>query len=40
MELTHFEENGRAVMVDVSGKEETEREAEAVGKNPCEQRGI
>ena len=32
MELTHFEENGRAVMVDVSGKEETEREAEAVGK--------
>lgn len=32
MELTHFEENGRAVMVDVSGKEDTEREAEAVGK--------
>ena len=32
MEQTHIEENGRAVMVDVSGKEETEREAEAVGK--------
>lgn len=32
MELTHFEENGRAMMVDVSGKQETEREAEAVGK--------
>ena len=32
MGLTHFDENGRAVMVDVTGKDETQREAAAVGK--------
>ena len=32
MGLTHFEKNGRAVMVDVTEKETTSREAEAVGK--------
>ena len=32
MELTHFDENGQAVMVDVSGKTETERTAAACGK--------
>lgn len=32
MGLTHFEENGRAVMVDVTQKDKTCREAEAVGK--------
>lgn len=32
MGFTHFEENGRAVMVDVTGKDATVREAEAVGK--------
>lgn len=32
MELTHFEENGRAVMVDVTEKKDTERTAEAFGK--------
>ncbi len=31
MELSHFEENGRAVMVDVTRKDETQREAEARG---------
>lgn len=30
--LTHFDESGNAVMVDVSGKEATSREAVAVGK--------
>lgn len=30
--LTHFDEGGRAVMVDVSGKEVTERTATAVGR--------
>ncbi|WP_306480097.1 bifunctional molybdenum cofactor biosynthesis protein MoaC/MoaB [Mediterraneibacter sp.] len=32
MGLTHFDENGKAVMVDVTGKEETVREATAAGK--------
>lgn len=32
MELNHFDEQGRAVMVDVSGKAETERVAVAEGK--------
>lgn len=32
MELTHFDGNGNAWMVDVGGKEETEREASASGK--------
>lgn len=32
MELTHFDEYGKAVMVDVTGKMETERMAEATGK--------
>lgn len=31
MELTHFEENGRAVMVDVTDKKETVRQAQAAG---------
>lgn len=31
MELSHFGENGRAVMVDVTRKEDTEREATAAG---------
>ena len=31
MELSHFEESGRAVMVDVTEKKDTEREAEATG---------
>ncbi len=31
MEFTHFDAEGNAVMVDVSGKEETEREAVAQG---------
>lgn len=31
MELTHFEENGRAVMVDVTDKNDTVRQAEAAG---------
>ncbi|MEX0808097.1 MAG: cyclic pyranopterin monophosphate synthase MoaC [Dongiaceae bacterium] len=30
-DLTHFDEQGRAVMVDVSGKDATERTAEACG---------
>lgn len=30
-ELTHFDKDGNAVMVDVSGKTETEREAHATG---------
>lgn len=30
--LTHFDENGKALMVDVSAKEETVREATAAGK--------
>ena len=32
MGFTHFDENGKAVMVDVTGKEETLREASATGK--------
>ena len=32
MGFTHFDENGKAVMVDVTGKEETLREASAEGK--------
>lgn len=32
MELTHFDKNGNAIMVDVSGKEITEREAMAKGR--------
>lgn len=32
MELTHFDENGKAVMVDVTDKADTVREATAVGK--------
>ena len=32
MNLTHFDENGKALMVDVSGKNDTEREATAAGK--------
>ena len=31
MELSHFEENGRAVMVDVTRKDETQRDAAARG---------
>ena len=32
MGFTHFDENGKAVMVDVTGKNETLREAQATGK--------
>ena len=32
MGLTHFDENGKAVMVDVTDKKETAREAVAEGK--------
>ncbi len=32
MGFTHFDENGRALMVDVSGKDDTVRQASAVGK--------
>ena len=32
MELTHFDENGKAVMVDVTGKAVTDRTAVAAGK--------
>ncbi len=32
MELTHFDENGKAVMVDVTDKQDTIREAVATGK--------
>ena len=32
MAFTHFDENGKAVMVDVTEKEDTEREATAAGK--------
>lgn len=32
MGFTHFDENGKAVMVDVTGKEDTLREASATGK--------
>lgn len=32
MELTHFDENGKAIMVDVTDKAETVREATAAGK--------
>jgi len=32
MKLTHVDEDGKARMVDVSGKKETEREARAAGK--------
>jgi len=31
-EFTHFDENGKAIMVDVSNKNKTNREASAVGK--------
>lgn len=31
-DLTHFDENGKAIMVDVSGKHETMREATACGR--------
>jgi len=32
MELTHIDSDGKARMVDISGKKETEREAKAYGK--------
>ena len=32
MGLTHFDEHGKAVMVDVTGKNDTVREATAAGK--------
>lgn len=32
MEFSHFDENGKAVMVDVSAKEETQRTATAAGR--------
>ena len=32
MGFTHFDENGKAVLVDVTGKNETRREARASGK--------
>ena len=32
MELTHFDEHGKAVMVDVTDKQDTVREATAAGK--------
>lgn len=32
MELTHFDENGKALMVDITGKNDTERAATAAGK--------
>ena len=32
MGFTHFDENGKAVMVDVTGKDDTAREAQATGK--------
>lgn len=32
MGFTHFDENGKAVMVDVTAKPETQREASAIGK--------
>ena len=32
MGFTHFDENGKAVMVDVTAKSETVREAAATGK--------
>ncbi|MCI8585679.1 MAG: cyclic pyranopterin monophosphate synthase MoaC [Lachnospiraceae bacterium] len=32
MGLTHFDENGKAVMVDVTGKQDTVREATAAGR--------
>ena len=32
MELTHIDSDGKARMVDISGKKETEREAKAFGK--------
>ena len=32
MGFTHFDENGKAVMVDVTGKNDTVREAQATGK--------
>ena len=31
MELTHFDENGKAIMVDISAKKDTDRTAEAEG---------
>ena len=31
MELTHFDENGKAIMVDISAKKDTGRTAEAEG---------
>ena len=35
MGLTHFDENGKAVMVDVTDKKETAREAVAEGEDSC-----
>ncbi len=32
MELTHFDENGKTLMVDITGKNDTERTASAAGK--------
>ena len=32
MQLTHFDENGKARMVDVTDKQDTVREATAAGK--------
>ena len=32
MGMTHFDENGKAIMVDVTEKEDTKREATATGK--------
>ncbi|MFV0364632.1 MAG: cyclic pyranopterin monophosphate synthase MoaC [Suipraeoptans sp.] len=32
MEFTHFDNNGNAIMVDISDKEETKREACAIGR--------
>ena len=40
MELSHFEENGRAVMVDVTRKDETQREAEGQGDHPGKPGGL
>ena len=36
--FTHFDKNGNAVMVDVSGKNDTFRTATAVGKSMWEER--
>ena len=39
MGLTHFDENGKAVMVDVTGKQDTVREATAAGRIVVSQEG-